>query len=247
MHNSHKTHPSFNDDIWSKLPNTLDLTEALSIVPLAQPRDFIKLSMHHTFFLLDVSQLNCVENAIVFDTQQGILKTKQTTRELIREYWRQADYWYRPLVKHVAESLGITLHKIPFIKGDVCLIPLGASTQKSTSWFSTASLTGHVKRIGKQTELVYGQRLHLKIVVSAKVLRRQLRDSQRLQVVLKENMARQLQFISGEVPPSEVGPCWWKFHQILAVNLVKFAYQSRDFVFTTQEVRQTVNNFFGKF
>lgn len=247
MSNRDKRHISFNDAIWSKYPNLLDLTKPLSILAVAQARHFIKLSMHHTFYLLDVSQLNCVENAIIFDGQQGILKTTQTTRELIREYWVQADLWHRPSLKYWAQKLGITQHKIPFIKGDVCLIPLGANTQKSTSWFSTASLTGHVKRTGKQTELVYDQRLRLIIPVSTKVIKRQLTDSQQMQVVLNQTMARQLQFITGELPPSESSPSLWQCDRTLAYNLIHFAFQSRDLVFTSQDVQQTLNTYLGKF
>ncbi|BDZ30508.1 hypothetical protein RA086_04920 [Lactiplantibacillus sp. WILCCON 0030] len=246
MFNSNKLHHDFNEYVWSKLPNAFNLTQPLQLLQWAQPRKMIKINLHHTFLILDMSALNCLENAIVFDSQLGLLKTIQTTRELMRQYWHQADYWHRPLLEQIARVNHITASKIPFIKGDVCMIPLGASTQKSTSWFSSHLLTAQVKRTAKQTELSYGQRVYVTVAGSLKVIQRQVKDSQQMQAALRLNMATNLQFMCGELPATEVDQQAWGYGQSLMRDFAWYAYESKGLIFTTQEIRQTVNNFFGK-
>ncbi|MFC6201208.1 hypothetical protein ACFP1L_04745 [Lactiplantibacillus nangangensis] len=239
MKNSNQPHPSFNDYIWSKLPNTFDLTNQCRILRWAQPVASVKLSFHNTFYLLDISRENCLENAVIFDLQRGILKTTQTTRELMRAMSWQAPYWQHQYIEQVALMNQITCQKLPFINGNVCLIPLSAVTQKSTSWLSSVQLTD-LTRIGpKRTELNYLDLVHLIVPISFKRLQRQLNDSQRLQLAMISTLIAQQQF--SLVPLAQ--RCDWK----MLCGFAQFTLESHDYVVTQREIERTTDKYFGKF
>lgn len=247
MSNSYNSYPRFNESTWSKLPNYFDLTRPMSILRWAESTVSLKLSFHDTFFILDLSNENCLENAAVFDLKRGILKTTQTTRELLRQLVRQADYWHRHYLEQVAIMNNITLIKLPFVKGDVCLIPLSSATQKSASWFSATQLSHQETAGSKRTELTYLGRLRLIIPVSLKRIRRQLLDSQRLQAALVEYLVNQRKFVYGELSPVILERVSQKCQRLVMCDFLERSCGDYDLIVTRREIEQTTDNYFGKF
>jgi len=167
------------------------------------------------------------------------LKTTQTTRELMRDMSWQAPYWQHQYIEQVAMMNQITCQKLPFINGNVCLIPLSAVTQKSTSWLSSVQLTD-LTRIGpKRTELNYLDLVHLIVPISFKRLQRQLNDSQRLQLAMISTLIAQQQF--SLVPLAQ--RCDWK----MLCGFAQFTLESHDYVVTQREIERTTDKYFGKF
>jgi len=247
MTTSHNSYPRFNERIWSKLPNYFNLTQPQSTLHWAEPVTPLKLSFHETFFILDLSGENCIENAVVFDLQRGMLKTTQTTRELLQQLVRQADYWYRHYLEQVAIMNKITLTKLPFVKGDVCLIPLSSATQTSASWFSSTQLSSQVSVGSKSTELMYLDRFRLTISVSTRRIQRQVADSRRLQVALVEYLVNQRKFVYGDLSPVVVERLSQNCQRLVMCDFLEHFCDRFDFLITRKEIERDADNYFGKF
>ncbi|MFC6295429.1 hypothetical protein ACFQH1_09485 [Lactiplantibacillus daoliensis] len=247
MFNSHNAHPSFNDDIWSTYPNQVDLRKPFSLLKVAHAENHLKLNNYQTFCLVDISREVCIENAIVFDFQRGILKTTQTTRELMRQCYRQVDYLHSHALKQLALANDVTPIKLPFISGTVCLLPMTSAIQQSSSWFSSTQLTDCNVVSDRCTELTYFDKIRLIIPLSVTRVRRQLRDSRKLQQVIAISVSLQEQNPADNWFLTNDGKLLWYYEREAILIYTKHILEINGFPATAQDIHAIADNYFGKF
>ncbi|WP_158682772.1 hypothetical protein [Lactobacillus sp. CBA3606] len=237
---------NYNDLVWSKLPDVFDLNHPLAIVAWAQPVESVQLSFLNTFFVLDVSQENCTANTVIFDTQRGLLKTDKTSRRCLQAVWLRADFGLKQDIERLALYLNQTQRKLPFIKGDVRLLPLGAVTRASTSWLGAHQLTDQLALPARRTELVFCRRIHLKTPVNFKMLMGQLERAQALQMLLLAERAGEHPFYF-EQPVVMTQPIFSRelardrFRQFAIDLMLQTQHPT-----TAQDIEGYLNSYFGK-
>jgi len=172
--------------VWNQLPSTFDTRRPATIVPLAQRLDNVSLNAMNTMFLLDVRDESCTENAVIFDYQRGLIKTIRTTRQLILGWVHQLGLAGPQLVRQIAVREGLSLCKLPIIQGVAALLPVSTAKRGNTNWYNL-NLLSYFETQGVNTELVYDQKLHLKLGLSPAVVKRQVTKARLLQDAVLEH------------------------------------------------------------
>ena len=184
--------------VWNQLPSTFDTRRPATIVPRAQRSDSVTLNAPNTMLLLNISDVPCTENAVIFDYQRGLIKTIKTTRQLILGWVHQLGLAGPQLVRQIAAREGISLRKLPIIQGAAALLPVSAAKRGNTSWYNLNYLS-YFETKGVITDLVYDQRIHLSLGLSQATVSCQVEKSQLLQDAVLQHQHYQTGML---VPPT---------------------------------------------
>ncbi|WP_374851908.1 hypothetical protein ACEQ8K_05330 [Lactiplantibacillus plantarum] len=192
--------PSMNQNIdvphhvntfWQCHAGTWDTRQPQRLLIIAQRSGLATIDVLETLFLLDIKHLTCVENTLIFDRQQGLIKTKLTTRQIMMNYAGRLGLSGTQLIKQLAGELGLSKHKLPVIHGDAILMPLSTAKRGTTSWYNRHYLK-HIEAQGFMTALVYDGQITIQVDMSERVATRQLAKAGQLQAALQEHHRRRL-------------------------------------------------------
>ncbi|RRK09486.1 hypothetical protein D1831_12480 [Lactiplantibacillus garii] len=157
----------------------------------------------------------------------------------------QLDFGGRQLIKNIAEQLEFSLSRLPIIKGDAELIPLGAVSRHSTSWIGAQQLTG-MGALQTGTELTFCHRLKLSVDKSYYQLSRQVNEAHKIHEVLVSELQAQYQYLFSKTFETGQQPVLMAAKRQMIFEFMAKMLKSRGYPVIPSEINLDIDRYFGK-
>ncbi|GEK89463.1 ComK protein [Alkalibacterium putridalgicola] len=117
------------------------------------------LISRHSFYIYDLSSNTESEyNTLVFQLSGEILKSKETTSQIMKRYfdYREVDYAF---IKHFGKTLGIT-QRCPYVVGETMFAPDKGTAKNHSSWIAFHHVLYYEERASNQLTCLKIRELH---------------------------------------------------------------------------------------
>ncbi|VDG23473.1 hypothetical protein [Lactiplantibacillus mudanjiangensis] len=179
-----------NKQQWPATETSYDLTDLAGLVSRSERLDGAQVDYLQTFFVLDTSQLAVEVNAVILDSQRGIISTIQTVPQLMRQVALKLRFGAQQQLRELVDSLGLTPFKLPLICGDMQFIPMTFRHFAGRHWFGAHQFNfATTLPTGTGTLLQLWNGLHLALPVSKRALGHQVQRAKVLQQRLAADRA----------------------------------------------------------
>lgn len=140
---------------YSLVPEQMELDSRVLTIKEDNVFDFLDVALIQTYLLLDDDSFYVCDlskftstayNTLVFQINGTILKSEETTTQIITRYMKYIGIDYKATMQ-LGKSVGI-FSQCPFVYGTLCFTPLNGASKKSVSWIGlhhVQAITPHLK------------------------------------------------------------------------------------------------------
>jgi len=183
MESSYRHRVYRDKNFWPATVDCYDLTDTEGLLKQGERIDGAQVDYLKTFFILDTCHTVGSVNAIILDSQRGIVCTRQTVKQLMHEVVLSLRVGTQQRLQDLVKILGLSKHKLPLICRDMQFLPITFRQLPGHHWFGGHQYCWVVKDgTGTIVQLHNGVRLRLPI--SKRAILQQVKRAQELQTLL---------------------------------------------------------------
>ncbi|MFB9769740.1 competence protein ComK [Lactiplantibacillus modestisalitolerans] len=230
------------NNAWNELPNYINLLAPLSMIKFARCEDHVTLQLSRTILLLDISNHSEHYQALIFDTERGLMMTPQSTNQLIRQVQHNLHAEQARLVRRAASELGHSNRKLPIVHLKDILMPLTATSRGKTSWLNLRFLTGTAEH-ADYLALYLENGLTLRTDFRRQSFKQQVRRAEEIAAHVQKQLNRQPSIALSQCPAPHALPVKLAIELYMAFG--KAFCQYADLPYTDKDILNLVKKFLG--
>ncbi|MFD1420720.1 competence protein ComK [Lactiplantibacillus songbeiensis] len=171
---------------WPGAIDCYDLTDLEGLLVRGERIDGVQVDYLKTFFVLDTRHLVGATNAIILDSERGIVSTKQTVAQLMRTVRQSLRVGAQQRLRDLATIEALSRHKLPIICRDMQFLPVTFRNLPGHHWFGGHQFL-HADAEGTGTVVQLWNGVRLEVPITKRAFMKQVERVQLLQLLLAED------------------------------------------------------------
>jgi hypothetical protein len=181
---------------WPPTIDCYDLTDLEGLLVRGERIDGVQVDYLKTFFVLDTRHLINAANAIILDSERGIVSTSQTVPQLMQVVMQSLRVGSQQRMRDLVGLLGMSKHKLPMICKDMQFLPVTFRHLPGHHWFG-----GHqycqAEADGTGTVIQLWNGLRLSVPITKRAVVKQIQRAKFLQLQLAADDAYYQRYLYG--------------------------------------------------